>query len=312
MLQQNQLLSLLDKVLKQTSKVRKGHEAVYYCVFCNHYKKKLEINVDTQNWHCWICNARGKSIRSLFKKLQVNRQYYSELYKIIGKNDSGNYNKVSQFNKNTELSLPPEFHPLNLPLKSLEYGNALSYLMNRGVTKDDILRYNIGFCEYGEYNKRIIIPSYDANGNLNFFSSRTYCDNFFKYKNPPWSKNIIGFELLINWDVPVTLVEGAFDGISIRKNAIPLFGTIMPNKLKEAIIENGVWRVNIVLDNDALKKAIEIYDFIEKLKIQEIDVHVVQLKDKDPSVLGFDQINELINSSRPLNFSEMIRLKMNL
>jgi hypothetical protein len=110
----------------------------------------------------------------------------------------------------------------------------------------------------------------------------------------------------------VTLVEGAFDAISVRKNAIPLFGTTMSNSLKEAFIENGVWRVNIVLDNDALKKAIDIYEFIEKLQVDDIDVHLIKLDDKDPSVLGFERVNQIIDESKPFGFSDMIKLKMNL
>ena len=85
MLQESQLFSLLDKVLKQTAFIRKGEEAVYHCPFCSHRKKKLEINVRTQEWHCWICNNAGKSIRSLFYKLKVREQYFEELYKIVGK-----------------------------------------------------------------------------------------------------------------------------------------------------------------------------------------------------------------------------------
>lgn len=308
MLQQAQLLSLLDKVLKQSAYIRKGEEAVYFCPFCNHYKKKLEINLETQLWECWVCHARGRSLRSLFKQLRVNHAYYVELYKIIGK---GVPKRISD-EQSEVLALPQEFHPLSSPKNSMEFGAALSYLTSRGITKDDIIRYNIGYCEYGEYAKRIVIPSYDDEGNLNFFSSRTYYDNLFKYKNPPWSKDIIGFQLLINWDCPVTLVEGALDAIAIRKNAIPLFGTTMSYMLKEAIVANGVSRVNIVLDNDALKKAIEIYDFIGQLQVHEIDVHLLKLDDKDPSVLGFQKINELINQSKPFGFSDMIRLKMSL
>ena len=308
MLLQAQLLTLLDKVLNQSARIRKGTEAIYHCPFCNHYKKKLEVNTVTQEWHCWVCNAAGKSIRSLFRKLKVNRAYYAELYKIVG---SPSYQKHQETDyKQQELSLPEGFVSLSHPVKSLEYGNAISYLRSRGVTRDDILRYNIGYSGYGEFKQRIIIPSYDKDGNLNFFSSRVYYDggDAIKYKNPSWSKDIIGFELFVNWDEPITLVEGAFDAFAIRRNVIPLFGTLMSNKLKEAIVENGVGQVNIVLDNDAMKKALDISDFLEK---QEVESRIIKLEDKDPSVLGYERITEIINNSKPMDFSGMILLKMN-
>jgi DNA primase len=308
-LQQSKLISLLNKVFRQTAYIRKDAEAIYHCPFCNHYKKKLEINTISQSWHCWVCNAAGKSIRSLFRKLKVSRPFYNELYEIVG---GGDYNKSqSAVETIVNLSLPDEFLPLSKPTKSLEYGNAINYLRSRKVTRDDILRYNIGYAEQGEYRQRIIIPSYDKGGNINFFSSRTYYDNSdtMRYKNPPWSKNIVGFELFINWDLPITITEGALDALAIRRNAIPLFGTLMSDNLKQTLIKNGVWQVNIVLDSDAIKKAINIYEFLER---HEIEAKLIKLEDKDPSMLGFQKITEIIHATEPMDFSSLIAMKMSI
>lgn len=310
MLQQVQLISLLDRVLNQSARIRKGHEAVYYCPFCNHYKKKLEVNLDTQEWQCWVCHTAGQSIRSLFKRLRANSAHFSELTKIVGEFQFRP--RTSDEEKQQILSLPDEFISLRNPSKSMEYGNAVSYLRSRGVTKCDILRYNIGYCEQGEYKKRVVIPSYDRDGNLNFFSARAYYDSPMKYKLPPWSKDIVGFELFINWNEPITLVEGQLDAIAIRRNGIPLFGTTISDRLRECIVEFGVWRVNIVLDNDALKSAVRIFDEIEKLKGYDVDVHLITLKEKDPSQLGFQKVNEIVERSKPFDFSDIIKMKMNL
>lgn len=307
MLKESQLFSLLDKVLNQCAYVRKGEEAVYFCPFCSHYKKKLEVNVRTQEWHCWICNAGGKSIRSLFYKLKAKESYFSELYKIVGVSwyPSG---KEEDFSVN--LSLPDEFVPLWKPSKSIAYGQAMSYLADRRITMDDIIRYNIGYCEEGTYRQRVIIPSYDRDGSVNFFAARTYYDvDSYKYMLPPWPKDIIGFELFLNWDEPITLVEGTFDAIAVRNNVIPLFGTTLTNDIKLGIVTNKVKRVNIVLDNDALRQSINIFDKIKK--IQEIDVHLIRLEDKDPSVLGFETINKLIEESTAFEFSDIIKTKLN-
>ncbi|MEW3852040.1 hypothetical protein QOZ73_32900, partial [Pseudomonas aeruginosa] len=87
------------------------------------------------------------------------------------------------------------------------------------------LRYNIGYCCDGSFKNRIIIPSYDKNGDLNFFSARDFLNtSSYKYLFPKWSKDIVGNELFINWSEPITLVEGSFDALSIRNNVIPLFG----------------------------------------------------------------------------------------
>ena len=38
--------------------------------------------------------------------------------------------------------------------------------MERGLSFDDIIRYNLGYCLSGTYQNRIIIPSYDSDGQL--------------------------------------------------------------------------------------------------------------------------------------------------
>jgi hypothetical protein len=307
MLKESQLFSLLDKVLNQTAYIRKDEEAVYFCPFCSHYKKKLEVNVRTQEWHCWICNSKGRSISSLFYKLKAKEWCFNELYKIIGKGWKRN---ESEEISRQSFSLPDEFMPLWKPTNSSNYGLAMAYLHDRQVLMDDIIRYNIGYCESGEYERRIVIPSYDKDGNLNFFAARSYVDAFYKYLLPPWPKTIIGFELFINWNEPITLVEGTFDAVAVRNNAIPLFGTTLTLGLKLAIITNKVKRVNIVLDNDALKQAVDVYDGIEDLQVNQIDIHLVRLGDKDPSVLGFEATHKLIENSKAFDFSDIIKARL--
>jgi len=307
MLRQTQLVSLLDRVLNQSARIRKGHEAVYFCPFCNHYKKKLEVNLETENWQCWVCHTAGQSIRSLLKKLRANHAFFTELYKIAGKPTFRPKTESEEFQELPEL--PKEFLSLGVGSKTLEFGNAVSYLRRRGITKDDIHRYNIGYCESGEYKHRIIIPSYDKDGNLNFFSARAYYENAaWKYKLPPWSKNIIGFELFINWNEPITLVESPFNAITIRNNAIPLFGKTMSNKLKSALVENNVTRVNVCLDKDAEKDSLSMCEYLVNIGIE--DVYFVKLTKKDPNEIGFSEMVKLLDLSERMDFQSMMKKRL--
>jgi hypothetical protein len=69
------------------------------------------------------------------------------------------------------------------------------YLSQRGITIKQIVKYNIGYCKDGLYSRRVIIPSYNSDGQLNYFVSRSYYpDEKMKYKNPPISKNVICLE----------------------------------------------------------------------------------------------------------------------
>ena len=291
--------TFVDSLLGQSAKLRRGGcQAVYFCK-CGHYKRKLEFSLETFVFHCWVCGWSG-NIYTLFKEYNAPQNYYDETRNLLG-DDQKFYFKRKPVDK--FLSLPPEFISLAEPSNDPAYKNAIFYLKKRNVGIEDICRYNIGYCNRGEYKDCIIIPSYDAEGKLNYFSSRYFYYNYIKYKNAPFSKNVVGFESFINYDEPVTLVEGVFDGLAVRKNAVPLFGTTLSNKLREALVINKTPRVNLVLDNDAMKYAIRIAQNLWKLGIC---VHLVQLPGKDPSELGFEKVHDLIEESTPLDFRELI------
>jgi len=223
----------------------------------------------------------------------------------------GNYKPTRVSLDKSAVMLPPEFQLiLNGNKNNPEFRNALHYLKTRGITREDIVRYNIGYCETGEYGGMVIIPSYDEDGKLNFFTGRTYYkDASFKHKNPKVSKDIIGFELLINWNEPITIVEGAFDAIAVKRNAIPLFGKIVLDKLKSAIINNNVKTVYIGLDSDAREKALEICQYFIN---NGVTVYLIELGNTDPSELGYSEFTKLYNTTVPLTGSNLMMRKMGI
>lgn len=314
MILQAKLLALLNEVLGQNAKLRKGGlQATYFCCFCNHYKRKLEINLEQGKWHCWVCHAKGSYLGSLFTKIKASQQYRDRLFNLT--KDIRIYRK-SNSNFSKDLTLPPEFITLTDPTKfdlknpiiKSQYNHVLKYLKSRNIDQYDICRYNMGYCLEGEYKDCVIIPSYDGDGNLNYFSSRyTYPSSWLKYKNAPFSKNIIGFECFINFDVPVSLTEGAFDAIAIRINAVPLFGTAISQRLKEALVINKTPRVNLVLDKDAMSKSL---DAVQELWKWGLKVHLIELPQKDPSEMGFNKIHDLIENSKPFTFEDLIYNKI--
>ena len=98
------------------------------------------------------------------------------------------------------------------------------YLYERGLTNNDFIKYQIGYATSGDFGGRVIIPSFSESNQLNYFIARSYDGNFYKYRNPEVSKDIIFFENLINWETPIILCEGVFDAMAIKRNAIPLLG----------------------------------------------------------------------------------------
>jgi DNA primase len=159
------------------------------------------------------------------------------------------------------------------------------------------------------YKNRVIIPSYDESGVLNYFVGRNIQPFGLNYLTPPVSKNIIGFEYQLNWDYPIVLVEGAFDAMATKRNACPLMGKYVSKKLQQKIIEKGVKDIYVALDEDALKDTIKI---AERFMRENIRVHVVELRGKDPANIGAKEMARLIKSAKPLNFADLMTLKLKL
>lgn len=312
---QTKLIPILNELLNQTGRLRKGGEQlIFHCPFCsdkNLVTQKLEIAIDGPhigNFHCWRCDSKGRTFGSLLKKLGASTHYRNKIYELTKDIKSIKTSCISKSKSPNELELPSEFKPLYEFTDTPEYKNAIFYLKNRGILLEDIYRYNIGYCEEGEYAHHIIVPSYDKHEKLNFFVGRRYFeDGMCPHKKPPVSMDIIGFENLINYKEPLNLVEGVFDAIAVRKNAIPLFGKFIHLNLKKSIIINKVKRINLILDLDALKDSIKNYEFLTKLGVE---VSIIELPGKDPSKLGFRSINTLIKHSSPTQFMQLVNYKL--
>ena len=238
---------------------RSGGEFLFHCPKCQHHKPKLSVNLHKNCFKCWVCNFTGTNITRLIKRYG-NYKHKQEWAKYDDKVDlsEGSFADTlftKQEREQVSLSLPKEFITLtgkHNPLSNIP----LRYLYERGLTKADILKWKIGYCPDGEYAGRIVVPSFNLEGKINYFIARSYRDDWMKYKNPPLHKNSIIFnELYVDWSSDVVLTEGVFDAI-VAGNAIPLLGSTLPetSRLFQEIAKHDT-PIYIALDPDAEKKA---------------------------------------------------------
>ena len=169
------VVNILNETLGYGSSL-KWDEQAHYCPFCHHHKKKLQVNIQTQQWHCWVCDSKGRKISSLLRRLQVDSRKLQKLYEIYG-DDYVVYQQDLEEEK-VELRLPKEFQSLLKEPKGFNplFRKVKEYADKRGITREDIIRYNIGYCDGGLYSNRIIIPSYDSDNRLNYFIARSVYD----------------------------------------------------------------------------------------------------------------------------------------
>jgi transcription elongation factor Elf1 len=300
------LVNLVNGVLGTGKRTARGNQS-FHCPFCNHHKPKLEVNFtedkDGKNrWACWTCNKKGQTIYSLFKQMDVSPEIISQLKPLV---KSGSF--VEKSITYNILELPKEFKKFD---NSIISKHALNYLKKRNITQSDIIKYGMGYCEYGLYSKMIVIPSYNDAGKLNYFTARSFeKDPYIKYRNPETSRDIIPFELFINWDLPIILCEGPFDAMAIKRNVIPLFGKNIQSSLMKKIVSSKVQKIYIALDNDAINKALE---FCETLLDEGKEVYLVELEGKDPSEMGFEHFTKLIQKTTPLTNYKLMEKKLQM
>ena len=157
------------------------------------------------------------------------------------------------------------------------------YLKDRGVTKSDILKWKIGYCSSGQYENRIIVPSFRDDGYVNYFVARTYSKHWKRYINPPVSNNVVFNELYIDWNSDLCIVEGVFDAI-VAGNAVPLLGSSLRenSKLVQQIVKHDT-PVYLALDPDARDKERKIAKMF-----MQYDIELYKI-----DVSGFDDVGEM-------------------
>jgi hypothetical protein len=293
------LLTLLESALGQSEKRSRGNYR-FKCPIpgCTSVRKRLEIQTEENDeghnpWKCWVCLNGGLTIKSLFRKAKLDSKYYYRLTKIITI-------KGDEAIPDEHVALPEAFKTFTGLKKSDFVGRqALSYLRKRGFTDELILKYQLGYCESGPYSSRIIFPSFDSDGHLNYFAARTIIeDEEQRYVYPKAHRgDAIPFELYINWNAPIILCEGFFDAATIKRNVIPLLEKGITQALLSKILGSDVKKIYIVLDKDAMREALQ---HAEMLLSNGKTIYLVDLDDKDPAEMGFESFTNLIQQATTL------------
>jgi DNA primase len=305
----NLIHSLLEVYLGKGQKLTKGDFA-YYCPICNHKNPKLMVNVVSGNYNCFTCHppTKGKTPVSLLKKIGAPSEAIQEMKGYF----VGDTTRLEVEKEKKTVIIPKEFIGLDDPSDtSLEKRHALVYLKKRMVLESDIKKYGIGYCKTGRYKNKVIIPSQDSLGRLNYFVARSFeKDPKLKIDSPECTKSeIVGFEYFINWNVPVILCEGIFDAIAIKRNAIPLFGKTISKALMIKLLQPQVKTIYLALDDDAIMESI---DHAQKLIDLGKEVYLIQLKGKDPSEIGFESMIPYLHQAQPITASSLLLLKMQM
>lgn len=279
---------------------QKGSEAVFFCPRHRHHKAKLSINLDSDYFHCWICDWRGNNLKPILflnGKTDDAARYSSENQNSKQKPDE----VIKVFDAPV---LPDSFRLLVKDNINNPYMNdARSYLESRGISDTDILKYKIGFCIDGDYKYRVVFPSFDSYGELNFFVGRKIYEHIgLSYKHGNFNKNIIFNDYLIDWDKPVILVEGPFDAIIAGENSIPLQGKTLreDSELFSKIVTSKV-DVFLALDSDAKSEQIKLANKFLRYGVKVNLIDVEKFGESDVADLGKERFKIAFEASENLD-----------
>ena len=268
-------------------RVREGQIQIKNCPFCNNKRWNMEVSLEKEIYHCWVCDTSGTA-KYLLKTFDIAFEF-DEYDRPL------NINKIKK--EVTEVELPESF--TSIETKSYIGKIAYNYLISRGITQESVDKFKIGYCYKGKYSNRIILSVYEEQI-LKYFIGRDFSSNSgLRYLNPVIPKE----DILFNWDMnfkKIVLCEGILDAISICQagfNGVGLLGKQIyhsqifkllraPSQLKEVII---------LLDRGFTKESKKI---AWELSYPNITIKIGYLKDEDdPNSTEKKDLTDIINNA---------------
>ena len=219
-------------------------------------KGNLEINYGKHVYKCWSCGETYGTqgpLGKLFDKFGSKKQ--KKLYDLIKPEEL-----KQEDIRRPKLRLPEGYTSFeNSNSKFIPHIEAMRYLTSRGITDEIIKKYKIGYTVNGDFSYRIIVPSYNSEGVLNYFVARSWVPKKMKYKNPTAEKDQIIFnEGAVDWKKDVYLCEGVFDSFFLP-NPIVMLGKKMSKLLFETLYNKAEGNIIICTDGDAFKDGVKLY-----------------------------------------------------
>lgn len=205
------------------------------------------------------------------------------------------------------ISLPADAIPLT-SLSSSHRG--VQYVTQRGVTERDMWRWRLMWIDSGENRNRILVPSFDASGAVNFWVARAVGDWKPKYVNANIPANSIIFnEIDVNFGKTIVICEGSFDAIKCGDAAVPLLGSTLDetHALFDAIVKTNS-DIVLMLDADALKKTVKIASLLSSY---DVKVKIAR-SSPDPGAMSHKACADAISAAVLFDWQVMQKLKMEI
>lgn len=269
---------LLTRAFGRVKRSNDGVNVACYCPRCaerGKRKLKLAVRLDDGRYHCWTCGVKGRSISTLIE--DVRPELRVDAHRLFPRALSQRPDVVVP--ERECIRLPEDFLLLapNVTAQLPEVRRAVSYCSSRGLMIDKMWRFRLGTTTSGKFAGNLIVPSFDALGELNYYVVRsTRPDAYIRYMNAPGRKQSIVFnELDVDWNRELVVTEGPFDTFNCDANVVCALGNNLDEGflLFHRIVEHGT-PVVLAFDKGESRSTARV---ARKLYGYDIDVRVASL-----------------------------------
>lgn len=284
------------------------------CPICDPKDKtKLKLSILTEDsddrclaCHCWTCGYRSRSLWSLLFKHCSRELLFEFRDKFLPESMRHRVHEDDVQKAPEVLRLPDDFRLFaSTGVRDPDVLAMRKYLVNRQINERDLWHYKLGYSEMPGWRHRIIVPSFDANGKLNWYVGRKISSKVYgpKYEAPPGDRRHVIFnELNVDWKQRLVLCEGSFDMMKCGDNAVPLLGSDLSveSALFNAIVVNGT---PIALAMDADMRTTKLPVVAQKLADYDIDVIIVRVP-SDPGEMSKHEFKAALQAAQPFDWQQ--------
>jgi len=267
-------------------------------------KFNLEVSMSMGKYHEWVTD-KGGNLSRLIKRFG-GQEFLQEYYSIIKDLKESRYYNIGLFaddgssilSEASQIKLPETFKKIDL--STCRKQKLVDFLKSRCITQEIIEQYNIGYTAWEDpdrkFSNRIIIPSYDSVGDLNYFVGRSFDD---KDKRPKYcnckadKEEIVLHENLIQWNSTIYLVEGALDCLHYR-NTISLLGKTLKksSEVFRKLYEKANANIVICLDGDTtIDEVKRLYNVLNVGRLRG-RIQYIRMGTNECPYKDFSEINE--------------------
>lgn len=318
-------IRFIEKVFGKGRLAGNGQNFDVWCPICapsDRSKKKLAIRVEDDANHCWTCGWRSRSLFPLLLKYATHDEVNEYKETFMPKDEIERLQRsrrcliIDLDGNKRQFKLPNDFRMMVLKDGPFDPDHlaAQKYATMRGLSEHDMWYFKLGTSNQMKWNRRVLMPSFDAAGNINYLVGRAIDKGRpRKYDAPDIDKlSVIFNEINVDWTKRLVLCEGPFDLIRCGDNAVPLLGSDLNEEslLFEKILVNQT-PVALALDADMLDT--KVPRIARKLQAYGIDVKIVDVSafgKSDPGEMTKEEFSKALEAAKSIEWLDFVMSKL--